>query len=270
MRKCEKCGVEFEGKTCPNCGTELKEESPFMKSVQENQTQEYQPLADKPKTFWKNKLFIIPTIISILLLVTVVSLNGKINDIEKKSELYKQDKEKFSQKFSKISGQYDELKAEYNSYKEKMSPYEALDAAEAEVRKIEAERIAAEKKAAEDAAAAEAAAAKAAEEAAGYETGITYDQLARTPDEFKEKKVKFSGKVIQVLEGDTTVQIRLAVDGNYDTILFCEYISSIVSSRVLEDDYITIYGTSAGTISYDSTMGGKITIPGVSVDRIDQ
>lgn len=109
-----------------------------------------------------------------------------------------------------------------------------------------------------------------AEKAKGYETGITYDQLARTPDDFEGKKVKFYGKVLQVIEGDDSVQIRLAVDDNYDTVLFGEYLSSTVSSRVLEDDYITIYGTSVGTISYKSTMGGQITIPGVYIERIDQ
>ena len=116
----------------------------------------------------------------------------------------------------------------------------------------------------------EANAAKAAE-AKGYETGITYDQLARTPDDYYGKKVKFYGKVVQVIEGSgDDVQIRLAVDDNYDTILFGQYSSDIVSSRVLEDDYITIYGTSVGTISYESTMGGTITIPGVYIDKIDQ
>ena len=116
----------------------------------------------------------------------------------------------------------------------------------------------------------EAAAAKAAEEAQGYETGITYDQLARTPDDFKGKKVKFTGKVVQVIEGSGSIQIRLAVNDNYDTILFGQYDSSIVGSRVLKDDHITIYSTSAGTISYQSTMGGTITIPGVSIEKIDQ
>lgn len=116
----------------------------------------------------------------------------------------------------------------------------------------------------------EEAAAKEAEEAKGYETGITYDQLARTPSDFIGKKVKFSGKVIQVIEGDDSVQIRLAVNNDYDTVLLGEYSNSTVSSRVLEDDKITIYGTSVGTISYQSTMGGKITIPGVYIEKIDQ
>ena len=112
--------------------------------------------------------------------------------------------------------------------------------------------------------------ARAAREAQGYETGITYDQLARTPDDYEGEKVKFRGEVVQVIEGDDSVQIRLAVNGDYDRILLGEYEKDIVSSRVLEDDTITIYGTSVGTISYESTMGGQITIPGVYIEKIDQ
>lgn len=116
----------------------------------------------------------------------------------------------------------------------------------------------------------EANAAKAAEEAKGYETGITYDQLARTPDDYKNQKVKFYGKVLQVIEGNTFVQIRLAVNDDYDTVILGQYDKSIVSSRILEDDHITIYGSSIGTTTYKSTMGGNITIPAVLVEKIDQ
>lgn len=130
----------------------------------------------------------------------------------------------------------------------------------------EAQQLAADAQAKID----EAAAAKAAEEAKGFETGITYDQLARTPDDYIGSKVKFYGKVVQVIEGDDSVQLRLAVNGDYDNILFLEYDASLVKSRVLEDDMITIYGVSAGTITYKSTMGGNITIPAVLVSKIDQ
>ena len=162
------------------------------------------------------------------------------------------------------------LQTEYDTYKEEMKPFEEMTAAQAEAERVKAEQ---EKQAIEDAEAqkkAEEEAARAAEEAKGYETGITYDQLARTPDDFVGKKVKFYGKVIQVIEGGSTVQIRLAVNEDYDTILLGEYNNSIVSSRVLDDDLITIYGTSQGLISYKSTMGGTITIPSVSIDKIDQ
>ena len=71
------------------------------------------------------------------------------------------------------------------------------------------------------------------------------------------------------MEGDGETQIRLAVDGNYDNIIYGAYDSSIVPSRVLEDDYITIMGVSGGLLTYTSTMGGDITIPSVLVQKID-
>lgn len=72
------------------------------------------------------------------------------------------------------------------------------------------------------------------------------------------------------MENGGTVKIRLAVNDNYDTVIYGQYDSSIVSSRVLEDDHITIYGISAGTISYEATSGAQITIPGISIEKIDQ
>ena len=105
----------------------------------------------------------------------------------------------------------------------------------------------------------------------GYETGITYEQLARTPDNYKNKKVKFTGRVVQVMEGDDETQIRLAADSNYDTVLYCGIPKTLTNNnRVLEDDIITIYGTSYGLLTYNSTMGGKITIPAVIVDKFER
>ena len=183
----------------------------------------------------------------------------------------------YSNKLDELQNSYNELEkekesieAEYDEYKESMSTYEGLSEAEAEARRIEAESIAESKAIAESQAEAESIAAKEAEEKMGYETGITYDQLARTPDNYIGDKVKFTGNVVQVLEADDYVQIRLAVNGNYDTILLGEYEKDIVSSRVLENDKITIYGTSLGVISYESTLGATITIPGVLIDKIDQ
>ncbi|MFS0783847.1 hypothetical protein [Bacillus sp. 1P06AnD] len=75
--------------------------------------------------------------------------------------------------------------------------------------------------------------------------------------------------MVQAIEGDGETQIRLAVKNDYDTILFGSFESSSIQSRVLEDDQITIYGLSTGLFSYDSTMGGTISISGVSIDKIE-
>lgn len=103
-----------------------------------------------------------------------------------------------------------------------------------------------------------------------YETGISFNQLARNPDKYEGEKVKFSGKVLQVMEGDYMVSIRLGVNGSYDNVIYGTYFPSLVSSRVLEDDYITVYGTSEGLYTYESTMGASITIPSLSIEKIEQ
>lgn len=104
----------------------------------------------------------------------------------------------------------------------------------------------------------------------GYETGVTFEQLARTPGDYELEKVKFRGKVLQVMEADDSVQLRIAVDDDYDKVLFVEYDSDIIDSRVLEDDKITVMGISMGLLTYESTMGGNITIPALAVDKIEQ
>lgn len=70
-----------------------------------------------------------------------------------------------------------------------------------------------------------------------------------------------------MLEGTTETQIRLAVNGDYDSILYCSVPKAKTeNTRILENDYITVMGISKGLLSYESTMGGTITIPSVSVD----
>ena len=164
----------------------------------------------------------------------------------------------------------EERKEKVAELKKKEADAKAKKDAEAAAAKAKAD---AEAKAKADAEAkAEAEAQKLAEEKErkGYDTGITYDQLARTPDDYIFEKVKFRGTVVQVMEGDGVTQIRLAVGDNYDTILFAEFDSSVVDSRILEDDTITIRGLSTGLITYDSTMGGSISIPGVSIEQVEQ
>lgn len=205
-----------------------------------------------------------------------VDIDFRINHQAAKAEL-----ETTTKELQDTKADLKKITDEYAEYKESMKPFEEMTVAQAEEEKARAEQ---EKKKIEEEEAAKKAAeeeekarkeqeekeAREAEEAKGYETGITYDNLARTPDDYNGKKVKFYGKVVQVMEGDGQVQIRLAVNDDYDTILLGNYDSTIVTSRVLEDDMITIYGTSVGLISYQSTMGGTITIPAVSIEKIDQ
>lgn len=104
---------------------------------------------------------------------------------------------------------------------------------------------------------------------ADYNTGINYDTLARTPDEHIGNKVTLSGEIVQVIEGDDASQYRMAVDQDYDKMVLIEVPTDQLSSRILENDLITIYGVSQGTIDYESTIGGTNTVPAITVDKFE-
>lgn len=180
--------------------------------------------------------------------------------------ILKKPSKKNSEQITKLESENESLKTENEELKKKVEEAEPWfkkkeDEKKAEADKIRKEQEAKEKKEAE---------AREKEEKQGYETGITYDQLARTPDKYVGKSVKFSGKVIQVIEAGTEVQMRLAVNNNYDTILYCAVPKSEMNgSRILENDKITIYGMSNGIITYESTLGGKISIPSVIIDKYE-
>lgn len=99
---------------------------------------------------------------------------------------------------------------------------------------------------------------------------ITYSQLARTPDDYVGNKITFEGKVIQVSESSYsgTVYLRVATSDDYNKVMLIEYDSSILSSRILEDDEIRFYGTSTGLYTYESTLGKSVTIPAATVEHI--
>lgn len=99
---------------------------------------------------------------------------------------------------------------------------------------------------------------------------ITYSQLARTPDYYVGNKITFEGKVIQVSESSysDTVYLRVATSDDYNKVMLIEYDSSILSSRILEDDEIRFYGTSTGLYTYESTLGKSVTIPAATVEHI--
>ena len=71
------------------------------------------------------------------------------------------------------------------------------------------------------------------------------------------------------MEGDGETQLRIAVNDNYDTILLAFYPSDLVESRVLENDNITVSGESLGLYTYESTLGGEISIPLLEVKVIN-
>ena len=199
---------------------------------------------------------------------TTESAGTKTEEIASESSISKEDKAQAEKEAAVKKAKEEEAAALKQKEAEEKAAADA--AAKEEAARIKAEEEAAAQAKAEEEAAAEAAALARLQDKASYRWDISYDQLARTPDDYLGQLVAMSGKVLQVMEGDGKVQLRVGVNDDYNTVAYLEYDSTIIPERILEDDYINFYGMSYGLLTYKSTMGGNITIPAFSVNMIER
>ena len=90
---------------------------------------------------------------------------------------------------------------------------------------------------------------------------ISYNELFRNIDLYEGKSYGFTGKVIQTLDGrGDSYQLRISVTKdrfNWSDTVFVFH----DGIRILEDDLVQFVATVEGTITYESVLGGEITIP---------
>ena len=93
---------------------------------------------------------------------------------------------------------------------------------------------------------------------------VSYDDVARNPDNYDGEKVVLSGTVIQVSEDALDLFSTNSVDFRVETtdgIWYVSYNRPEGESRILEGDYITCYGECDGVTTYISVLGGNVTVP---------
>lgn len=102
---------------------------------------------------------------------------------------------------------------------------------------------------------------------------ISYDELARYPDKYKDTKVKFSGTVVQVCSEASSPlyysSYRVATSGRYDNVVYIKIDNYGAERRILEDDYITFYGSYDGIYSYKTVLGATMSIPSITVEYVE-
>ncbi len=106
------------------------------------------------------------------------------------------------------------------------------------------------------------------EDVSMFKSDVSYDEIARHPNDYDGELLTYSGEVAQVIEGDGTTELRIAVDGDYGSIIYGIYDNRILDSRLLEDDKIQFYGESCGIVSYQSTLGATMSIPSMLIYKI--
>ena len=101
-----------------------------------------------------------------------------------------------------------------------------------------------------------------------YRKDVTFDDLSRKPKDYEGEYVSYTGEVVQLLEGEKENNLRIAIDGDYNKIVYVGYFPNTINERVLQGDNITIYGQYLGIIQYDSVMT-TVSIPGIWVEHIE-
>ena len=102
---------------------------------------------------------------------------------------------------------------------------------------------------------------------------LDYAQLVRNPDNYKERRIIYIGKVVQTQEDGNNVILRVNVSkGNLDIgddIIWVNYTKPAGSNRILEEDVIQLWGTVIGLRQYKAVMGNQIAIPEINAKYIE-
>lgn len=95
-----------------------------------------------------------------------------------------------------------------------------------------------------------------------------YNQVQRKPNKFKGTRTFIFGEVIQSLEGYfDTVSLRVQDgDGN---VWWVEYCYDEEDDRILEGDYVQIFGECTGTTTYETTFGDTVTVPSIDARYVE-
>ena len=100
---------------------------------------------------------------------------------------------------------------------------------------------------------------------------FNFKKVARNPENFVGEKVRIEGHVVQVVgTRPTGYTIRLATNGRYDDIVYLTVPSwKTPDYNILDDDNLIVYVTLEGEHTYQSTLGGAITLPAAEADRVE-
>lgn len=103
-----------------------------------------------------------------------------------------------------------------------------------------------------------------------YATDFDYKKARRTPDLYTGKRYKIKGKIWQAQESaeNNFAEYRMSVDGDESKDLyFYLNIKLLKDGHILEKDYVTIYGVSAGNSEITTVNGDSLVLPTIGVEK---
>lgn len=103
---------------------------------------------------------------------------------------------------------------------------------------------------------------------------IKYEDLARNPDNYKDKNLMFKGEVIQCEQSYGTsyyARVNVTVDeyGFYSDTIYVTFDIPEGGDKILEEDIVKLYGVCKGSETYTSIFGETITIPSLDAAYVE-
>lgn len=180
------------------------------------------------------------------------------------TEYYKNDSEEHKQA---LKLQEEKEKAESESIEKAKAESESIEKA-----KAESESIAREKAESESRAEAERQKAEAERKKSFTPENypiLDYESAMRNEDDWLIQQVQISGKVLQVISNDDTIAYRIGtLDSGYDGVFYVEIPKSDLENRILEDDWVTVYGVYYGVGEYTTVLNVTKEIPEILARKI--
>ena len=113
------------------------------------------------------------------------------------------------------------------------------------------------------------------DEAKQKAVSVSYEDLMRYSESYKDKWVCFEGQVVQVISDIPNLEIRVSTKkedmGEYWDLepLYLEdiiylYTQDYSGERLLEEDIIQFCGKSTGIVTYEAVLGNQMSIPGIN------
>jgi len=111
----------------------------------------------------------------------------------------------------------------------------------------------------------------------GGAPSLTYEQMARTPEQYKGQAVCLKGQIVDVSDPrDGRAQVGYGIDliepGRHlmDSLISAGYTRSSNEPHLLAWDNIEFCGTFIGPVTYKTAFGADNTVPLVAIDVIKQ
>lgn len=99
---------------------------------------------------------------------------------------------------------------------------------------------------------------------------IAYDDFARDSDAMKRQYFTFTGKIRQAMEEDGHYRLGIRNGSSYSDIVYLDYQLPAGSERILEGDFVTVWGVSEGLYTYTSVSDEQITVPRLHVGYLER